>query len=82
MYIADCYFDIQYSVLLVLKEFIIFHYQIVISCDCKYLLFSVKKYKLELSNLFLIHDDLDKKLGKFVIKEDGSARYVVLLFKI
>lgn len=32
------------------------------------------KYRIQPEDIFLVHDDLDKPMGKFSIKRGGSAR--------
>ena len=34
------------------------------------------------SDIYLVHDDLDKVLGKCVIKEGGSARYKLWILQV
>ena len=34
----------------------------------------VQNYKIPTDHIYLIHDDLDKPVGKFSLKEKGSAR--------
>ena len=36
----------------------------------------VDAFGIDVSDIYLVHDELDKVLGKCVIKEGGSARYV------
>jgi peptidyl-tRNA hydrolase len=36
------------------------------------LFISAKKHNVPVSNIFIVHDDLQKKVGKVTIKEDGS----------
>lgn len=40
------------------------------------LIFPASKYLISPEHIFLIHDELDKPLGKFGIKHGGSARWI------
>uniref|UniRef100_A0A8D2Q8N5 Peptidyl-tRNA hydrolase 1 homolog n=1 Tax=Varanus komodoensis TaxID=61221 RepID=A0A8D2Q8N5_VARKO len=39
---------------------------------------AVEAYGLDIENIYLVHDDLDKPLGKVALKLGGSARYTIL----
>ena len=37
---------------------------------------SVQKLDIDLHHVYIVHDELDKHVGKFAMKEGGSAGYV------
>ena len=41
--------------------------------SCSIIVLAVGMYKTPLSNIFLVHDELDKCLGKYSFKNGGSA---------
>ncbi|XP_033643002.1 probable peptidyl-tRNA hydrolase [Asterias rubens] len=70
---GDCQGDVAIATLDSCQRFILLKPRLLMNINGRSVIKAARKYKVASSDIYLVHDDLDRAFGKLSIKEGGSA---------